>query len=524
VANVMPGDVVHIELHYTELIIPTEGTYEFVYPTVVGPRYSNQPEAAASETDQWVKSPYLRQESPPPTHFNISATLSAGIPLQELSCPSHEVNAIWEGKSVARVSLENSEGFGGNRDFILRYRLAGREIQSGLILYEGEDENFFLLMVQPPERIKLADIPPREYIFILDVSGSMHGFPLETAKTLVRDLISNLRQTDKFNVILFSGGSSVMAPSSIPATRENILQAVQLIEAQRGGGGTELAPALNRALSLPRDDSTSRTVLIITDGLISAERDVFKLIHDNLDTANFFSFGIGTSVNRYLIEGMAKAGLGEPFVVTGPGEAPGAAERFRNYVQSPVLTKVKVKYRGFEAYDVEPSSLPDLFAQRPLVFFGKWRGGPGGQIEVSGKSGNGKYAQAFQVSETKPLPANSALPYLWARSRVARLSDFNSRRDNPETQEEVTSLGLKYSLLTPYTSFIAVLEVIRNREGQGTDVDQPLPLPEHVTDLAVGGYAAGPEPEMMLLLAIGFFVLSASFLHRRRLAGLRERG
>ena len=123
------------------------------------------------------------------------------------------------------------------------------------MLYEGESENFFLLMVQPPERIRLADIPPREYIFVLDVSGSMHGFPLDTAKMLVKDLISHLRQTDKFNVILFSGGSSVMAPSSIPATNENIVKAIRMIDAQRGGGGTELSPALSRALSLPRDEN-----------------------------------------------------------------------------------------------------------------------------------------------------------------------------------------------------------------------------------------------------------------------------
>ena len=513
VANIMPNDVVHIELHYTELLVPTEGIYEFVYPTVVGPRYSDQPEEGAPETDKWVKSPYLRQGSLPPTQFNIRATVSTGLPLEELACPSHKVNVQWESRSVAQVSLEHPEDFGGNRDFILHYRLTGREIQCGLMLYEGESENFFLLMVQPPERIKLADIPPREYIFVLDVSGSMHGFPLDTAKMLVKDLISHLRQTDKFNVILFSGGSSVMATSSIPATKENILKAIRMIEAQRGGGGTELSPALSRALFLPRDANFSRTVMVITDGFISAERDVFELIQNNLNTTNFFSFGIGSSVNRYLIEGMAKAGLGEPFVVLGPEEAPSVAERFRHYVQSPVLTQMEVKYKGFEAYDVEPRTLPDLFAQRPLVFFGKWRGGPGGQIEISGKSGKGDYVQTFEVSETKPLEVNSALRYLWARSRVTRLSDFNVGKDNPETKEEVTSLGLTYSLVTPYTSFIAVLEVIRNQEGQGKDVDQPLPLPLNVSDLAVGDYAAGPEPEMVLLLAVAFLISSALFLH-----------
>jgi Ca-activated chloride channel homolog len=516
VANIMPQDVVQIELHYTELITPTEGTYEFIYPTVVGPRYSNQPEANASETDKWVKSPYLKEGKVPPTKFNISVILSTGIPLQELVCTSHKVDVFWETKSVAKVSLSKSGEFNGNRDFILNYRLTGKEIQCGLMLYEGEGENFFLLMVQPPERIKQADIPPRESIFILDVSGSMHGFPLDTAKVLIKDLINHLRQTDKFNLILFSGSSSVMAPSSVPATKENILKALQLIDAQRGGGGTELSPALKKALSLPRDEESSRIVIIITDGYIAAEKDVFELIQNNLNKTNFFSFGIGSAVNRYLIEGMAKAGLGEPFVVTKAEEAHGAAERFREYVQSPLLTNIQVKYEGFETYHVEPPGLPDLFAQRPLILFGKWRGRPEGEIEVSGKSGKGHYVRTFQVSETKPLKVNSALRYLWARLRIARLSDFNFGKENPETKEEITSLGLTYSLLTPHTSFIAVLETIRNPEGKSKDVDQPLPLPLNVSDLAVGGeYGVGPEPEMVLLIGIALLVLLLIALQKR---------
>ncbi len=299
--------------------------------------------------------------------------------------------------------------------------------------------------------------------------------------------------------------------------------AIQMIDGQQGCGCTELSPALSQALSLPREETFSRTVMIITDGFINAERDVFEIIQDNLDTTNFFSFGIGSSVNRYLIEGMAKAGLGEPFVVTGPEEASIAGERFRNYVQSPLLTKVKVKYKGFEAYDVEPPALPDLFAERPLVLFGKWRGGPAGQIEVSGKSAKGKYVQTFQLSETKPLEINGALRYLWARSRIARLSDYNFGKENPETREEVTSLGLTYSLVTSYTSFIAVLEMIRNQGEQGKDVDQPLPLPLNVSDLAVGDYAAGPEPEMVFLLVGVLLTSTLLLLHRRRFAKVRER-
>ncbi len=527
VANIMPGETIYIELHYTELLVPTDGTYEFVYPTVVGPRFSEQAEAEAPETDQWIKSPYLEQGSELQTRFNIGVTISAGMALQEIGCTSHETDIQWESESVATISLKDAAEFGGDRDFILKFRLVGKEIQSGLMLFEGGDENLFLLMVQPPERVQPEDIPPREYIFVVDVSGSMNGFPLKTSKKLLKDLIGNLRPTDKFNVILFAGGSRVMASASVPASAENIRQAIRHIDKQKGGGGTRLLSALQKGFDLPRDEAYSRSIIIVTDGYIGAEHDVFEEIANNLNRTNVFAFGIGSSVNRYLIEGMAKAGLGEPFVVTQPAEAPGIARKFREYIQSPVLTSIAVAYDGFETYDVEPSSIPDLFADRPLIVFGKWRGAAEGRIELSGTGGSGLYSQTFDADRTQPSETNRPLRYLWARSRIARLSDFNPDQGNPENQAEITSLGLTYSLLTAYTSFIAVNEVIRNPEGSGEDIDQPLPLPLHVSNLAVGGSVSSvPEPEITLLLAIGVLMLAWMFFYknwkiRRLLPGSR---
>ncbi len=516
VANIMPGYTIDMELHYTELLVPTDGTYEFVYPTVVGPRYSNQLEAKAPETDRWIKSPYLPKGSKPHTAFNIGVKISTGIALQEIACPSHETDINWESDSAATIALTDPVTFSGDRDYILKFRLAGKDIQSGLLLFEDGDENFFLLMAQPPEQIEPEDIPPREYIFVIDVSGSMNGFPLNTSKKLLKDLIGNLRDTDTFNVILFAGGSRVMASSSVPATTKNIREAIRLIDKQRGGGGTELSAALRKGFSIPRDETFSRTIAVVTDGYIGAEGDVFKEIQKNLQNTNVFAFGIGSSVNRYLIEGMANAGLGEPFVVTKPSEAPGAAQKFREYIQSPVLTDIAVTVSGFETYDIEPVGIPDLFANRPVIVYGKWRGGAEGTIELTGTGGSGEYSQTFYVAETKPQETNRALRYLWARSRIARLSDFNFKRGNPEHQAEITSLGLTYNLLTAYTSFIAVSDIVRNPEGPGEEVDQPLPLPLHVSNLAVGGRVSTvPEPELYLLLIMVVVMLSVIFFYRK---------
>jgi len=486
VANILPGDVIEVELKYTELLIPTDGIYEFVYPTVVGPRYSNQPAETARASQKWVENPYLHQGQAPTYTFDMTADLAAGLPIQNVACNSHKVNIHYDGSSRVSVKLDPSDKNGGNRDFILKYQLAGGKVQSGVLLFEGEKENFFLLMVQPPKRVSVGQIPTREYIFIVDVSGSMYGFPLDISKKLLKDLVGNLRPTDRFNVLLFSGGSSLMSEQSLPATSENIHHAINLIERQRGGGGTELLPALRRALSLPRPEGYSRSVVIATDGYVMVEEEVFDLIRKNLGDANMFTFGIGSSVNRHLLEGMARVGMGEPFVISKPEETREKAENFRKMIESPVLTKIKMDFGKFNVYDVEPLSVPDVFAERPVIIFGKWRGKPGGEITLHGKTSSGPYANKIDIRKERPLKSNSALQYLWARHRITLLSDYNSLRQDADRIKEVTQLGLNYNLLTAYTSFVAIDTEVRLVNGQAVTVKQPLPLPEGVSDYAVG--------------------------------------
>ena len=517
VANIMPGDTVNIKLHYTELISPTEGTYQFVFPTVVGPRYAEPSEAADQDANGWVETPYFESGTTITSKYNITVNLSTGVPITNLNSKSHDINIDWNNNSSAKITLSNPADYAGNRDFILDYKLTGNQVESGLVLTQGESENFFMLTIQPPERFVPEDIPPREYIFVLDVSGSMNGYPLDTAKTLIRDLVSNLKETDKFNLVLFSGASEQLSPQSLTATKENMKQAIDLIDQQEGYGGTSLSPALEKAINIPADKSTARSIVVITDGYISGEQNVFDLISQNLGTTSFFSFGIGSSVNRYLIDGIAYAGAGESFVVTDSRDAGETAERFRTYIQSPILTDVTVSYDGFDVYDVEPAALPTLFAQKPIVLFGKYRGAAEGTITVTGKTGNKDYSQEIAVSDIKTLTGNDAISYLWARTRVERLMDYGYSKDNPDVKDEVTQLGLDYNMMTPYTSFIAVIDTIRNPEGESADVDQSLPLPLEVSNLAVGGgYRAYSEPSDILLVLIMTGIMSVGILYRRK--------
>ena len=498
VANIMPGDEIQVIVNYTELLVPESGVYEFVYPTVVGPRYTGE----SKKQEGFTSTPYLKEGNMPPYEFGLNVWLAGGMPIQDVTCNTHKINTTYEGTTSANIALDPSEKKGGNRDFILQYQLAGGQIQEGLLLYEHEDENYFLMMVQPPKKVKAEDIPAREYVFIVDVSGSMHGFPLDVSKKLMRNLMTNLRPSDKFNVMLFASTSAILAQQSLSASQENIEQGLNFLNARGGGGGTNLLSALERALQLPRaDEGVSRSFVVITDGYISVEQEAFDLVRNNLDNANLFAFGIGSGVNRHLIEGLAHVGQGQPTIVTDEQGASVGAEKFRKYIQSPVLTRVKAQFKDFEVYDLEPSSMPDVMAERPLVFFGKYRGDADGSITIKGHSGRKKFKSTFEVNSAKPDNRNTALRYLWARERIRLLDDYNNLSYDESRVKEVTQLGLDYNLMTAYTSFVAVdKEIINQENGETVAIKQALPLPENISNYAVG---FSPAIEGVMLKGLG---------------------
>lgn len=522
VANIMPGDDVKVELRYTELLVPTDGNYQFVFPTVVGPRY-NSPQSSQANAS-WVAQPYLPQGQATPTSaaapaFDIHVTLNTPIGVKEVRSPSHGVNSYTEQGGATVVGLNPTAQPTNNRDFILDYRLAGDKMESGVMLYKGQDENFFLAIVEPPKAPPATAINPRDYIFVVDISGSMHGFPLNTAKGVLRELIGGLRPSDTFNVMLFSGSNRLLSPQSVPATKANIEQAIRTIDQEGGGGSTELIPALKRVYAQPKAADVSRTIVVVTDGYVTVEREAFELVRNNLSQANVFSFGIGSSVNRHLMEGLARAGMGEPFIITQPEQAAEQAKRFRKMIDSPVLTHVKVRFEGLNVYDVEPRNLPDLLAQRPLIVFGKWRGDAQGKLIVEGQSANGPVQQSMNISAIN-MADTAALRHLWARHRIAALSDQEAMEGGDAFSKAITELGLQYNLLTQYTSFLAVDQVVRNKApADSNSVNQPSPLPQGVENTALGAEVPStPEPATWGAMLVTLSVLAMLAHRRRRLA------
>ncbi len=508
-ANLMPGDDLELELTYSELLVPEQGVYQFVYPTVVGPRYGGDPIQVAADA-AWFANPYAENNpdggNPAATRTSINLTLDSPIAIKDLISTQHEIQTDWHDAKSADIGLASSEINAGNRDFILKFRLRDNQILSGLMSYRQGGENFFLAMLQPPERVKSEHILPREYVFVLDVSGSMHGFPLDTAKSLMQQLLADLKPHESFNILFFSGGSEILSPTPLQATQANIQQALATLNNYAGGGGTELVSALGTAYAMPRDSEKTRSIVVVTDGYINAERDAYDLIAKNLNTTNLFAFGIGSSVNRYLIESMAQAGAGEPFVVTRQDEVAEVGARFRRYVEAPVLSNIQLQGNGVELYDMEPADIPVMLAERPIVVFGKYRAeNDAAGLVLTGTAASKPYRVELPFSQAQHENRAELLPVLWARHRLMRLSDWAGNTVELN-RAAIVDLALKYSLLSRYTSFIAIDEVVANPAGQAKNVQQPLPLPQGVEATALGSQAM-PEPELevlMLLMLIGY--------------------
>ncbi len=453
VANIYAGDTIQVIVEYSEIIEYKEYVYSFVLPTKIGERYQGVYENIGRKGDYVLyKNPYADKE----VDFDINVSISSIFDISKVYCKTHNISTeIEDGKTLVHFNTTAAL----DRDFILNYEMESKKVESGLILHEGEKENFFLLMLQAPRRVPAEEILPREYVFVVDVSGSMNGKPIETAVELFGNLLESTNEDDMFNVMKFAGASDVLFEKSMPASLENLQKGFDFLSKERGGGGTELLPALKRAMDLPKADKYSRSIILITDGFINADLEVIEYIGQNLDKGNIFPFGIGNSVNRYLIEGLANISLSEPFIITDMEDANQEAKKFKEYIESPVMTDIEIEFEGFDAYDLVPNRIPDVFAQRPIIISGKYKGHPSGLVRVSGLNGKQEMKTYFQIERFAEMDTSDVLQSLWARRKLQTMQDFPgeySYNNKEQNKEEIINLGLKYHLMTNYTSFVAV--------------------------------------------------------------------
>jgi Ca-activated chloride channel family protein len=504
VANILPGERVSVTISYVETLKYDEGTYEFSFPTVVGPRYvpgapTVGPQKGGGrlpDTDRVPDasriSPRVMPEGTRAGHdISIEVALDAGLPVDGLKSVSHEIEVERTSPTAARVRLKDLTAI-PNKDFVLRYDVAGQKIEDALLTHRDARGGYFTLILQPPERVTVEDVSPKELVFVLDTSGSMSGFPIEKAKETMRLALADLNPSDTFNLITFSGDTAILFPEPVPATKENLEKALKFLEWHVGEGGTEMMKAVKAALD-PSDSSDHvRVVCFMTDGYVGNDMEIISEVQKH-PNARVFAFGIGGAVNHFLLDQMAEHGRGEVEYVSLRDDGEAAARRFHERVRNPLLTDITVDWGGLPVTDVYPQRVPDLFSARPVVLTGRFAGSGRGVIRIRGRMSGHIYEREIAVNFPDAQPEHEELATLWARRRVddlmsGDLDGLQRGQMREELREAITGLGLEYRLMTQFTSFVAVEEMTVTDGGQPRRVDVPVELPEGVSPKAVGDF------------------------------------
>ena len=477
IANILPGESVKIVIRYVETVKYEDGNYAFSFPMVVGPRYN--PRGTAN-----INPPVTPQGTRAGHDISVQVSLDAGVPVNFLRSLTHDVDIQRTGASKAIVSLRNKAEL-PNKDFVLQYDVAGAKIADAVMTHRDSRGGFFTMILQPPDRIPANEITPKELVFVLDTSGSMSGFPIEKAKETMKLAFEGMHPRDRFNLITFSGDTYVLFPHPVPATPENLAKAKEFLASRRGGGGTEMMKAIRAALDPSDEQDHIRVVCFMTDGYVGNDMEIIGEIkrHPN---ARVFSFGIGSSVNHFLLDQMAREGRGEVEYVGLEDDGSAAARRFQERVRTPLLTDLKLEWSGVSASEIFPERLPDLFSAKPLIVSGRYDSPGRGILRLRGKQAGRDFVRDISVTLPADQPAHPVLATLWARRKVDALMARNwtgmqSGDPGPEIKHAITKLGVEFSLMTQFTSFVAVEESIRTEVGRPRRIEVPVEMPTGVS-------------------------------------------
>jgi len=460
VANIEPGKQIDVQITYFHTLRYQDGIFEFVFPMVVGPRYTPPGFGGTVPVE------YLPPGEISAADIALEVTVDGGT---EILSPTHAIRVAGN-----KVTLSPNDRI-PNRDFVLRYKLPMRAV---LATHRSEGGGYFTLMIQPPAT--LVDVPraPREMIFVVDCSGSMSGQPIDVAKRALVKCLHRLQPDDTFRVLRFSDHVSSMTEGAIAATAENVRRAIQYAEALAAGGGTQMQEVVRVALETPATPGRYRLVTFMTDGYIGNDREVVAFARERLGSARLFSFGVGSSVNRYLLEALARVGRGASTFITLDESTEKAADDLFRRLENPAMTDLKIDWGTLGVAEVHPQPLPDLFVGRPIVVTGRFKGDGPSKIRVTGRAGDRPVEMELNAEEAFH---HTALPTIWARTKIASLYDsMFGRTESQEQLDEIRRVALQFGILSDYTAFVAVDSLSRTEGNFGTTVVQPAPVPAGV--------------------------------------------
>lgn len=511
VANIMPGETIEVQMHVVQPLEQEDGRYTLVFPTVVGPRYvPGTPKRGAKgkgtlpDTDEVpdasrISPPMLPEGSASCSPVAISVDIETGLGLAEVKSKNHRVN-VTEANDISTIELEKTVAV-PNRDFVLSWDIERDSPEGSFLMQRDEDGDggYFTLTLEPPDSLRPEAAVPRDMVFVIDNSGSMHGQPMDVARETVRNAVQSLNPDDTFQIMRFSETASALSSRPLSNTKRNRSRGVQYIDDMSGMGGTNMIEGIKAALGAPSTKGRMPIVMFLTDGYIGNEKSIFEAVSQTIGDSRIFSVGVGNSPNRHLLNGLATNGRGSAYYV-GIGEKPEeAVDTFYEKIAFPALSDVEIEWGDLEVRDVVPSRIPDLFVGQPVVVYGRFKGTPRGNVKVRGRLGKKDVALPISLNFAKTAGnEGSGLASMWARTKIEELVRdpevyLLSSEEVDKRTEDATKLALEYSVLTEKTAFVAVdSKIVVNPDGTSRTEVVEVELPEGVDRNAVGeSYGVG---------------------------------
>jgi Ca-activated chloride channel family protein len=503
VANIQPGEEIVITIRYVQALKYDRGVYRYVFPMVVGPRFipgaptGKQGTGWAPDTNEVpdasrITPPVLKPGRRSGHDISLTVKLDAGLSIEDLHSKSHDIELTDEDVGKATVSIMAQDTI-PNKDFVLEYRVAEEKPRGAYLTHYSQQGGYLLLMIQPSLESVTQNLEPKEIFFVVDCSGSMSGYPIQKVKEAMYHCIQGISADDTFQIIRFSSNASAFSPKPVPATRLHKEEALDYIQALHGSGGTRMIEGIKACLDYPRNPERQRIVFFMTDGKIGNDDQILAAIKEKVGTTRLFSFGVGSSTNRSLLERMAELGRGTAQYIRQDQDAQPVIKDMLSRISKPYLTDVEINWGGLAVNDVYPNPIPDLYSAQPLILFARYDTAGEGGVTLRGRINGQPYEEQVWISLPNWDPDNGCLASVWAREKIKylMLEQLGGRKQNIE--EEVTNLALEYNLMSQYTSFVAVDEVIP--EGSDTTLPKtiaiPVPMPEGVSFTGVFGPPSG---------------------------------
>jgi Ca-activated chloride channel family protein len=486
VANIEPGKQIDVNIRYFNTLRYEDGWYSFVFPTVVGPRFNpagsadpiNAVARGSEPADAGKQVQYLRPNERSGHDISISVDIDAGVTVEEVKSLSHVIRHQGLGTANMSVALNDADRV-PNKDFVLKFRVAGDRVKSNLMTWRGEDGvGYFTLMLYPPQDLSSLQRQAMEMVFVLDCSGSMNGRPMEQSKAAMLRALMHLRADDTFQVIRFSEKATALGAAPLPVTDETRDQAAEYVRKLQGSGGTQMIEGVKAALDFPHDRDRYRVVTFLTDGYIGNEAQILAAVQERVGDARVFSFGVGSSTNRYLLERMAKIGRGTAGFLGLNDSGAEIMDLYFERISHPAMTHIDVDWGTMKVSDVYPRKLPDLFVGRPVIITGKFTG-DATAIKVNGRAGS--QAIAMDIAPNAD-DEHKAVAKVWARMRIADLAD-QLTWDNANAKDlagDIFGTAMEHGLMSAYTAFVAV-DASQVTAGIGSKtVPVAVPVPDGV--------------------------------------------